>query len=54
MDMQSMRRKYIESALQDLELAISATPTSELREKLTEANIHLMEAERINREKNNG
>ena len=37
----------VSGALSNLCIAIDATPTGETRNKLTEANIHIMEAERI-------
>lgn len=39
-----------ESAKSRLEYLIMATPTGPIREKLTEANLHLMDAERQFRE----
>lgn len=42
----------LKSAQHELEIAISATPTSERRNKLTEANIHIMSALQILKELN--
>ncbi len=39
--------RMLDAPQQEVELAIMRTPTSEERNKLTEANIHLLEAARI-------
>lgn len=41
--------KSLEDALKAMELAIAATPTSELRNLLTEINIRLMKAQELHR-----